>query len=171
MGRGRIGRARYFTQWFVTGLAATVLTVSGVQEIDAATDEVTLAWWVWPVWMAAFWLTLAFTAQRLHDVGWTGFLAPLVAAPFVGFFFMVALFLIPGERHINRYGGRNGEPPPSKVRNPYGTFAHHQRSDLGPPPAPGNNDLSVDGFDLEVVEYDTAAELRRLRAGDGHGGV
>lgn len=142
----------------------------GMQVVDAGAEEYTLAWWVWPLLLASFWLMMAWTVQRLHDIGWTGFLAPLTIAPVVGFLFTIALFLIPGQPGLNRYGGRNGEPPRSRIRNQYGAFPHHHR----PPPepaAPGQYGVSADGLDLQIVEYDAAAELRRLRAGDGNGGL
>lgn len=50
--------------------------------------------------------------QRLHDIGWSGWLWLLNLVPFVGSFFPLLLVALPGTSMTNRYGA---PPPPNST--------------------------------------------------------
>lgn len=50
--------------------------------------------------------------QRLHDLGWSGWLLLLNLVPFVGSLFPFLIMLLPGTRGANQYG----PPPPPNTR-------------------------------------------------------
>jgi uncharacterized membrane protein YhaH (DUF805 family) len=50
---------------------------------------------------------LAVCSRRMHDIGLTGWLTPLIFIPYIGSFFMLVVALIPSQAQTNRYG-----PPP-----------------------------------------------------------
>lgn len=55
--------------------------------------------------IAATWSFFALTAKRLHDAGWTGWLAALVLLPGIGAWMIyLVMILVPGQRGANRYG-------------------------------------------------------------------
>lgn len=57
---------------------------------------------------AAMTLLLPVTIERLHDIGWSGWLAPVIFIP-GGFLLFVLLAILPGTRGRNLYG-----PPPAR---------------------------------------------------------
>ena len=56
--------------------------------------------------------TILISVQRLHDVGWSGWLWLLNLVPFVGSFFPLLLVVLPGSGVANRYGA---PPPPNST--------------------------------------------------------
>ena len=50
--------------------------------------------------------------QRLHDIGWSGWLYLLALVPYLGSVFTFLLMLIPGSKGANRFGA----PPPENTR-------------------------------------------------------
>ena len=57
-------------------------------------------------------VSIQFTVQRLHDVGWSGWLWLLNLVPFVGSFFPFVIMVVPGNDTANRYGP---PPPPNST--------------------------------------------------------
>lgn len=55
--------------------------------------------------------TLAITAQRLHDLGYSGWFTLLMMVPFVSMILYIALMVIPGETGRNDYGPDPLEEP------------------------------------------------------------
>jgi hypothetical protein len=53
-----------------------------------------------------------FGVQRLHDIGWSGWLLLLSLVPVVGGVFSLLLFIIPGSTEANRFGP---PPPPNST--------------------------------------------------------
>ncbi|WP_428248388.1 DUF805 domain-containing protein [Ferrovibrio sp.] len=53
-------------------------------------------------------------AQRCRDFGWTGWSALIVALPFIGWVFALAILFIPGNVGPNRYGPDPLQPQESK---------------------------------------------------------
>lgn len=53
---------------------------------------------------AAVWMQFALVAKRLHDAGWSGSFAVIMAAPLLNLLAMVVVGLMPGETGANRFG-------------------------------------------------------------------
>jgi len=53
-----------------------------------------------------------FGVQRLHDIGWSGWLLLVTLVPIVGGVFSLLMFIIPGSTEANRFG----PPPPPNSR-------------------------------------------------------
>jgi hypothetical protein len=57
-------------------------------------------------------VSILFSVQRLHDIGWSGWLWLLNLVPFVGSFFPLVIMVVPGNTGANRYGP---PPPPNST--------------------------------------------------------
>jgi hypothetical protein len=57
-------------------------------------------------------VSILFSVQRLHDIGWSGWLWLLNLVPFVGSFFPLVMMVVPGNAGANRYGP---PPPPNST--------------------------------------------------------
>ena len=113
---GRIGRLRYLA-WMMA-LMLVLMGVTGVfvsigLSLIALTSTVGLV--IGGLVGAA--LCLAFlivsvqiSIQRLHDLGWSGWLYLLTLVPFVGGLFPILLAVLPGNATANHYGA---PPPPN----------------------------------------------------------
>lgn len=55
-------------------------------------------------------ISIQFSVQRLHDIGWSGWLWLLNLVPFVGSAFPFVIMIVPGNNTANRYGA---PPPPN----------------------------------------------------------
>ncbi len=53
---------------------------------------------------AAVWMQFALVAKRLHDAGWSGSFAIVMAAPLLNLLAMLVVGLLPGEAGANRFG-------------------------------------------------------------------
>ena len=115
---GRIGRLR-FLAWSMV-LSLVTIAVVGVFALIAlalvSTDSTAglivggiLAFVLCVVFLIA---TILISVQRLHDVGWSGWLWLLNLVPFVGSFFPLLLVVLPGAGVANRYGA---PPPPNST--------------------------------------------------------
>ena len=51
--------------------------------------------------------------QRLHDIGWSGWLYLLALVPYLGGVFTLVIMILPGSAGANRYGA----PPPENTRS------------------------------------------------------
>jgi len=113
---GRIGRLR-FLAWTLV-LTVVILAVTGVSLIvglsiaaASSTAAVSIGFLVGMVALvAAVWVNVQITVQRLHDLGWSGWLWFLHLVPFVGSIFPILLIVLPGNAGANQYGA----PPPRK---------------------------------------------------------
>ncbi|MHA6232781.1 DUF805 domain-containing protein [Pseudomonas fluorescens group sp. PF-69] len=115
---GRIGRLR-FLAWSMVLSLVTIAVVSVFALIGLAlvsTDSTAglivggiLAFILCVVFLIA---TILISVQRLHDVGWSGWLWLLNLVPFVGSFFPLLLVVLPGAGVANRYGA---PPPPNST--------------------------------------------------------
>ena len=105
--QGRIGRLRYLAWTLVlmvaiiavTGVCATILTrslVGGGLLIAIAA-------------IGFFIVSVQIGVQRLHDVGWSGWLLLINLVPFVGSLFPILMMVIPGNTGANQYGAP--QPP------------------------------------------------------------
>jgi len=110
---GRIGRLRYLAWTLV--LTLVLMAVCGVFALVAlaligadSTAGLILGGLLALILFVGFaFVSIQITVQRLHDVGWSGWLWLLNLVPFVGTFFPFVTMVVPGNELANRYG-----PPP-----------------------------------------------------------
>ncbi|MFC6296773.1 DUF805 domain-containing protein [Pseudomonas sp. CCM 7893] len=111
---GRIGRLR-FLAWTLV-LTVVILAVTGISLVvglsiaaASSTAAITIGFLVGIVALvASIWVNVQITVQRLHDLGWSGWLWFLHLVPFVGSIFPILLVVLPGNAGANQYGA----PPP-----------------------------------------------------------
>ncbi len=108
--QGRIGRLRYLA-WYM----ALVLVAMPASLLigSAALLSPTLLIGLSAVAVIAFFMvTLFIGAQRLHDIGWSGWFQLLFLVPVVGGVLGLLMLIIPSTDGVNRYG----PPPPPNSR-------------------------------------------------------
>ncbi|MDG9926081.1 MULTISPECIES: DUF805 domain-containing protein [unclassified Pseudomonas] len=102
---GRIGRVRYLG-WsmalMLLGLLAYGIAM-GAMAISPVLGGILMI----PVLIGAVVVSVMIGVQRLHDIGWSGWLWLLNFVPLVGSVFAILMLVIPGTQGANRYG-----PPP-----------------------------------------------------------
>jgi uncharacterized membrane protein YhaH (DUF805 family) len=106
--QGRIGRVRYLA-WTLAAFTVLMLAIGvcvSVMSFSLVGGGLLIA-----LTMAAF-VVVSFQigCQRLHDLGWSGWLLLLTLVPYVGSVFLLLLVVIPGNKTANRYGPL---PPPN----------------------------------------------------------
>lgn len=107
---GRIGRLRYLA-WSMV-LVFAMLPVFAVVAGAFALSEV-LGFLLGAVAVIALLVvSVQIGVQRLHDIGWSGWLFLLNFVPFVGSVFPLLMMLIPGTAGANRYAP---PPPPNST--------------------------------------------------------
>lgn len=102
---GRIGRLRYLAWSMVLMLAC--LPLFAVAAGFFAVSEIFGGLLMVVVGIAVAVVGIMFGVQRLHDIGWTGWLLLVTLVPIVGGVFSLLMFIIPGSTEANRFG-----PPP-----------------------------------------------------------
>ncbi|KAA0943085.1 DUF805 domain-containing protein [Pseudomonas sp. ANT_H14] len=115
---GRIGRLRFLAWTLVLTLA--ILAVTGVAftiglgiAAASSTAAIVIGTLVGIAFGVAFiWVSVQITVQRLHDLGWSGWLWFLNLVPFVGSVFPILLMVLPGNTGANQYGA---PPPPNST--------------------------------------------------------
>lgn len=116
--KGRIGRLRYLA-WT---MALTLVTL-GIGSVfssfgfsllrsDATNGLIVAGLLAFVVVVVIAVLGILFTVQRLHDIGWSGWLWLLTLVPVVGSFFPFVIMAMPGNATANRYGA---PPPPNST--------------------------------------------------------
>jgi uncharacterized membrane protein YhaH (DUF805 family) len=152
---GRIGRLRYLAWTMVLTLVMLGIgSVVAIFAIALISSDSTAGLIVGG--LVAFFLCIAIavvsiqiSVQRLHDIGWSGWLWLLNLVPFVGSFFPFVIMCVPGTNIANRYG-----PPP-----PPNTTAVKVLSSLWVVViALGFVGLLAGGFSAIQQEYENAAE-------------
>ena len=109
--QGRIGRLRYLA-WSQAALRIRCGVAGAVGLGLLASDNMVLAAIVCVVGLLAyFYVNITISVQRLHDLGWSGWLWFLNLVPVVGGLFPIAMAVIPGNPGANRYGAP--QPPNS----------------------------------------------------------
>ncbi|WP_413792905.1 MULTISPECIES: DUF805 domain-containing protein [unclassified Pseudomonas] len=113
---GRIGRLRYLAWTMVLTLAILPLVGIGFWLASAwllASDSIAgliVGGLLATVVVLAFaFVSIQFNVQRLHDLGWSGWLWLINLVPFVGGIFPFILIIAPGNTGANQYG-----PPPPR---------------------------------------------------------
>lgn len=102
---GRIGRVRYLG-WSMAMMLVAMLAygvAGGVMAVSPTVGGILMI----PVVIATVVVAVQIGVQRLHDIGWSGWLWLVNFIPVVGSVFALLMLLIPGSQQANRYG-----PPP-----------------------------------------------------------
>lgn len=152
---GRIGRLRYLAWTMVLTLVMLGIgSVVAIFAIALISSDSTAGLIVGGLVVFFLCITIAvvsiqISVQRLHDIGWSGWLWLLNLVPFVGSFFPFVIMCVPGTNIANRYG-----PPP-----PPNTTAVKVLSSLWVVViALGFVGLLAGGFSAIQQEYESAAE-------------
>ncbi|TFF07710.1 DUF805 domain-containing protein [Pseudomonas sp. BCA14] len=111
---GRIGRLRYLAWTLV--LTVAMLVASGIiatAGFAVATASPTAGIILgsllgFALFVAILWVSVQIAVQRLHDLGWSGWLWFLNLVPLVNSVFPILLLVLPGNAGANQYGA----PPP-----------------------------------------------------------
>jgi uncharacterized membrane protein YhaH (DUF805 family) len=115
---GRIGRLRFLAWAMVLSLVGIpvvgVFALIGLGLIsgESTTGLIIGGIFAFFLFIAFVIISILFSVQRLHDIGWSGWLWLLNLVPFVGSFFPFVIMVIPGNTGANRYGP---PPPPNST--------------------------------------------------------
>ncbi|MCY1493326.1 hypothetical protein D9M68_271620 [compost metagenome] len=104
---GRIGRLRYLAWSLVMMLAS--IGLFGLAMIGMGIHNILGAALVTVVTVAIVVVAVMIGVQRLHDIGWSGWILLLNLIPVVGSVLSLLMLLVPGNLGANRYG----PPPPA----------------------------------------------------------
>ena len=108
--KGRIGRLRYLAWTMALALVTlgigSVFSTFGLTLLrsDATSGLILAGLLAFIAVVVIAVLGVLFTVQRLHDIGWSGWLWLLTLVPFVGSFFPFVIMAMPGNASANRYG-------------------------------------------------------------------
>ena len=115
---GRIGRLR-FLAWtmVVTLVSLPILSIFALIAVGLVSTESTSGLIIGGIFavfigLALVIISILFTVQRLHDIGWSGWLWLLNLVPLVGSIFPFVIMVVPGNTGANRYGP---PPPPNST--------------------------------------------------------
>lgn len=102
---GRIGRLRYLGWSMALLLLAMVayLIAAGAMAVSPIVGGILMI----PVVIGTVVISVMIGVQRLHDIGWSGWLWLLNLVPLIGSIFALLMLVVPGSQSANRYG-----PPP-----------------------------------------------------------
>ncbi|MGP0173171.1 DUF805 domain-containing protein [Pseudomonas sp. NCHU5208] len=107
---GRIGRVRYLA-WSMAMLLCTIPILTLIEVLQAFSS--TLGILVLVLGALSFIVFgICIGVQRLHDMGWSGWLWLLTVIPVIGGIFSLLMLIIPGTQDANRYGP---PPPPNST--------------------------------------------------------
>lgn len=115
---GRIGRLRFLAWTMVLSLVTLpivgvfALLALGLVAGDSTTGLIIGGIFAFFLFIAFLIVSILFSIQRLHDIGWSGWLWLLNLVPFVGSFFPLVIMVVPGNTGANRYGP---PPPPNST--------------------------------------------------------
>jgi uncharacterized membrane protein YhaH (DUF805 family) len=109
--QGRIGRLRYLAWTLV--LMVAILAVTGVCAAVLTRSLVGGGLLIAIAAIGFFIVSVQIGVQRLHDVGWSGWLLLINLVPFVGSLFPILMMVIPGNAGANQYGAP--QPPNTKA--------------------------------------------------------
>ncbi|RON22229.1 hypothetical protein BK660_09205 [Pseudomonas brassicacearum] len=110
---GRIGRLRYLawtmalTLVLIPVVSVLAILAFAIISADSTAGLIIGGLVAFILFIAIAVVSIQFSVQRLHDIGWSGWLWLLNLVPFVGSFFPLVIMVVPGTNIANRYG-----PPP-----------------------------------------------------------
>ena len=96
---GRMNRMQYLVAKVVLGLATTMLVF-----LLRFLGETVFNYGVYVFGAIAVFYHLAFDTRRLHDIGYTGFVALLLFVPVVNVLYLLYLLFGLGQDKVNEYG-------------------------------------------------------------------
>lgn len=102
---GRIGRVRYLG-WSMALMLLAMLAyglATGIMMLSPIVGGILMI----PVVIGMLVVSVQIGVQRLHDIGWSGWLWLINLVPLVGSVFALLMLVVPGTSDANRYG-----PPP-----------------------------------------------------------
>lgn len=109
--QGRIGRLRYLA--WSTVLLLSALPLMAIAGLLIDTSKLVGFTLLLVAVLGLVIVSIQITVQRLHDLGWSGWLYLLNFVPFIGSLFPFVLMLLPGNVDSNRYG--LPQPPNSRA--------------------------------------------------------
>lgn len=115
---GRIGRLRFLAWTMVLSLVTLPIVAIfafiglGLVSGDSTTGLIIGGLFAFFLFLGFIIVSILFSVQRLHDIGWSGWLWLLNLVPFVGSFFPLVIMVVPGNTGANRYGP---PPPPNST--------------------------------------------------------
>ncbi|WP_285419352.1 DUF805 domain-containing protein [Pseudomonas sp. efr-133-TYG-5] len=115
---GRIGRLRFLAWSMVLSLVTMpiigvfALIGLGLVSADSTTGLIIGGIFAFFLFLGFMIVSIMFSVQRLHDIGWSGWLWLLNLVPFLGSFFPLVMMVVPGSNVANRYGP---PPPPNST--------------------------------------------------------
>ena len=115
---GRIGRLRYLAWTMVLTLVmlgvGSVVAIFAIALIASDSTAGLIVGGLVALFLciAIAVVSIQISVQRLHDIGWSGWLWLLNLVPFVGSFFPFVIMCVPGNTLANRYGP---PPPPNST--------------------------------------------------------
>lgn len=104
---GVSGRIRRKTYMLSAVFFVAVYTYLVIQITQAPEDSAQVGLWglaLLAVLLVSAWSSVALAVKRLHDLGFTGFVAIVMFIPMVSFLFFVVLCAFPGQNGANQYG-------------------------------------------------------------------
>lgn len=107
---GRIGRVRYLGWLMAMTLCFIPIMLIGTGIAAMSSTLAILVLGI--VSIAAVVIGIFIGVQRLHDIGWSGWLLLVHLVPVVGSVFALLMLIIPGTQGVNRYGP---PPPPNST--------------------------------------------------------
>lgn len=107
---GRIGRVRYLG-WLMA-MTLCFIPVLGAWLGLAAFSSTLAVVLIGIITLASLVISVFIGAQRLHDIGWSGWFLLLHLVPLIGSLFALLLLIIPGTQGANRFGP---PPPPNST--------------------------------------------------------
>ncbi|WP_010486156.1 DUF805 domain-containing protein [Pseudomonas sp. S9] len=107
---GRIGRLRFLAWTFVLMLLCA--PIFGIAAAGSAISATVGAILMIIVSIALVIVGVMINVQRLHDIGWSGWLLFITILPIVGSIFSLLMLFMPGTQGPNRYGP---PPPPNST--------------------------------------------------------
>ncbi|MDD0842061.1 DUF805 domain-containing protein [Pseudomonas sp. Gutcm_11s] len=107
---GRIGRVRYLG-WYMGVMLLAMLgygIAAGIMAVAPIIGGILMI----PLVIATVVVSIQVGVQRLHDLGWSGWLLLINIIPVVGSVFALLMLVVPGSQGANRYGP---PPPPNST--------------------------------------------------------
>ncbi len=99
---GRIGRLRYLAWYLVLSLGAVALFA--IAAMGFAMSQIIGGVLIAVVTIGMMVVAVQMSVQRLHDIGWSGWLLLLSIVPIIGGVFSLLLLVVPGSAGANRFG-------------------------------------------------------------------
>jgi uncharacterized membrane protein YhaH (DUF805 family) len=107
---GRISRRVYWLAYLLIVSVQSALLAQMVGVGEASLHSLAAA--IGPiVLLVTVYCSIAISAKRLHDVGYSGFLAIAILIPFLNVAFAIWVGLLPGTAGPNAYGDAADVPP------------------------------------------------------------